>query len=166
MRVVGNAAVKTPEGQIPAAQVSQVAGMVRAGLVAGIARVRDPETELDKNARELREKVYAGAGKSFDALMELAALEKTPTRTSMKAYGDVVKLAHRDMIEVAKLQLERERMVLEAETARLDREAKERAAKLEAAGGRTAPIVIVDAETIARAKDAAREQERLRGAGE
>ena len=159
--------MKTEPGQIAASQVQQVAGMVKSGLAAGLEDVHAPETALDRDARELREKVYGNAGKSFDALLELVGSDGVAPRTRLRVHETVVKLAIRDMHEVAKLRLERERMLLEAEAARLDREAKERDAERDARLGRAGPqIVVVDSETAERARLAAAEQERLRGAGE
>ena len=143
--------------RIAASNVSQVAEMVQEGLAAGLKN----DTALDENARLLRKKVYEKAGASFDALMELLESKKVALRTRMRVYETVVKLAFKDINDVAKLRLERERMALEAETARLDREAKERQAAMEPVGG---PQIIVrlDSEAMERAQLAAGEQERLR----
>ncbi len=138
-----------------------LAKMVGAGLAAGLRDASAPETALDDAALSLREKVYVSAGASFDALLELLESDKVPVRKRMRVHETVVKLVFKDINEVAKLRLERERLALEAETARLDRESRERQP-----GQAQQIIVRLDAEAVGRAELAAGEQERLRGARE
>ena len=119
-----------------------------------------PETSLDAHARELRQKIYSAASKSLDALLELLKSDKVASRTRANAHLTLVKMANNDSHEVAKLRLERERMLQEAEMARLDRGAKERTAALAPGGPQV--IVRLDSEAVNRARLAAGEQERLR----
>ena len=127
-----------------------------------IDRIVREMTELDKSAKDLREKVYAAAGNSFDEMLKLAKSDKIADRTRIRVHGAVVKMAHRDMHEMAKLQLEREKMLLEADSAQRDRDSKERIAERDQGGGRPQFIVRLDTEAGERARGAAREQERLR----
>ena len=139
--------------------VQQAAGMVQAGLAAGL----QDDTALDESARLLRKKVYEKAGASFDALLELLGSEKVAVRTRVATHALLLKLAFQDMHDVAKLRLERERMLLEAQSAERDREAKERIAERDASrGGAGAQIIVLDSEAVARVRLAASEQERLR----
>ena len=161
--------MKTPEGHIRASEAPRAAVVVKERLAAGIVDARAPETKLDQSARELREKLYAYAHDSLDGLMELLQSKEVALRTRTNGLLTIMKAAQRDAIEVAKLRLDRERLAQEAEMARLDRETKERIAERiaerDASRDRPASIVIVDADTIARAKLAAGEQDRIRGAG-